>query len=457
MNKTLDGRADLELYSDSGHDDMVTWLLRQGANVDAHSTNFCKCEALPALTAPWTPLNVAICHSHENTVKLLLSNNPALRADDLGLNEALQIAAAEGLTSTIYHLATLPGFNPNVQDSNGRGLLHCVIRGSKSVVAIKTLLDVGADIQGACENRSPDHTPLWSALAQGDLEVAVMLLENGAKPFVHKDNDRKKVAPYRQQLRRRSRYSYTMPLLHVTLLETNTEGNNGRHGVLQRKVIRALLDFGCDINENPSSYDATLTPLNLAIRYSSSATVLLLLERGAEVNSPCWQRSALEYALSESASASLSERVAKVTALLEYGADLLDPSVIYELIIRRRSRTMLDAVADNLSLGNLTRANEIPRVLGICCMFQERRIYDSIKVHARVQPRATDEDIRYVLEQSAGSKRGCVPASSDELGPILDEMRPGLTVDGVMDQWRGVMSESVLKWLEEIKGRESSG
>lgn len=444
---------------DRGHENVVKWLVQQGANVDAYSTNLCEC-AYPPLSHhfSWTPLHLAICNSQENTVRLLLANNASLKTSEEFNIEALHTAAAEGSASTILHLSTHPGFDVDVKDHTGRTPLHHAIMASRGPDTVKALLNFGADVQGGCDDSlRPPYTPLWSALAQGDLEVAVMLLENGAKPFVNKDKDSKRVAPYRQQLRRRQRL-HQVSLLGVTLRKKNTTENSRRHGVLQRKVIRALLDFGCDIDQDLSRFGSMeLTPLTLAASHSSSATVRLLLDRGAKVNAKAGFRSALCHALSESAPASLSESVDKVTALLEHGADLLDPSVIWHLNIRHSSRTMLDTVADNLSPENLNDSLRIPRALGICCIFQERKMYNSIKIHARVQLQATDKDIQYVLEQSACSKRACVPACLDELGPILDEMRPGLTVDGALDQWRDVMSDAAVKWLKEIKGRESSG
>lgn len=328
---------------------------------------------------------------------------------------------------------------------------------STNLDAIKALLDVGADVQGGCNDASPHpYTPLWYALAQGDLEVAVLLLQAGAKPFPQNDKDRKKVAPFKQQLRCRQR-ELNISLLEVTLRKSNTIASSGRQGVLQRKVIRALLDFGCDINDNRISLVDTRTPLILAVKNSSSTTVRLLLERGANVNAKDGEDSALCLALSERGSASIADRVDKVTALLEYGADLLHETIFTFLIISRSSRAIVDAVADNLGPENLTNSSKIPRVLGICCIFRERKIYDSIKRYAQVQARATDEDILYALLKAAHSKRACVPASLDELHPILDEMRPGLTVDGVLNQWGDVMGDDFVEWLEGIKGLESSG
>lgn len=436
---------------------MVKWLLQQGADVSASSTNFHKCPQYPTPPSYWTPLHLAICHSQEKTVKLLLAHNASLRMNKKVKIEALHTAAAKGLTSTICHLSTLPGFNVNVKDSARRTPLDHAIGFSGNFDAIKTLIGIGADVQGGCGPSSPyPYTPLWTAFAQGDLEVAVMLLEAGAKPFPHSDKDGKRVAPFRQQLQRCQRLA-NVYLLEVTLRKKNTTDNSERHGILQRKVIRALLDFGCDVNEDFSRIGGMPNPLALAIKHSSSATVRLLLDRGAKFNAQNGCFPPLRYALCGSMSAPLSERVDKVTALLEHGADLLDPYVICGLNIRRSSRTMLDAVADNLSPENLTRSNEIPRALGICCIFQERKIYDSIKRHARVQPRATDEDIRHVLEQSAYSKYACAPGSLDELRHLLDEMRPGLTLDRVLNQWRDVMSDFMVKWLEESEGRGSSG
>lgn len=335
--------------------------------------------------------------------------------------------------------------------------LHLAIMASRTPDVIKALLDVGADVQGGCDDASLyPRPPLWHAITRGELEAAVMLLQAGAKPFPQKDKDRKKVAPFRQQLRSRQRKT-GQSLLEITLRKRDLTGNSGRQGVLQRKVIRALLDFGCDINDNRISFDESCTPLMLAVRNSSSATVRLLLERGANVNAKDGERSALLTALSEGMSASMADRVDKVKALLEYGADLLDEMIFTFLIIFRSPRAIVDAVADNLSPENLTDLSKIPRVLGICCIFQERKIYDSIKRYAQVQARATDEDILYALREAAHSKRACMPASLDELHPILDEMRPGLTVDGVLNQWRDAMGDDLVEWLEGIKGLESSG
>lgn len=424
---------------------MVSWLLQQGADVDALSANLCRCDPLPRIQLSWTPLHVALCHCQEKTVKLLLSNKAVLQANNRLQSDALHTAAAKGLTSTIRHLSTLPGFNPNVKDVKGRTPLHYAVEQGKNLDAIKTLLGVGADIQGACDEGLPFfHTPLWIAISHGDLEVAAMLLQAGAKPFAHNDKDRKKVAPFRQQLRRHQR-DFRTSLLEVTLRKENSTANSGRHGVLQRKVLRALLDFGCDINEKLESYGEVHLALTLAVRNSSSATVRLLLEKGAEVNARDGGFTALRYVLSERS----AERVDKVTALLEHGADLLDRGIIYELFIRRSSRTLVDAVADTLGPENLPDSNRISGVLAICCIFQERKLYDSIKRCAQVQARPTDQDIRDALELAARSKRASVPA-------LLDEMRPGLTVDTMLDQWRDVMSDHLVGWLEEIKGLESS-
>lgn len=334
--------------------------------------------------------------------------------------------------------------------------LHLAIIASRSPDVIKALIDVGADVQGGCDDASLDScTPLYCAFDLGELEAAVMLLQAGAKPFSRNDKDRKKVTPFRQQLRRRQRH-FGESLLATTLRKENTTGSSGRHGILQRKVMRALLDFGCDINGELILPNGGRTLLTLAVRHSSSANVRFLLERGAEVNAKHGGSSALYYALSERAAGSLTEKVNKVTTLLEHGADLLDDNVIWVLIILRNSKAVVDAVADSLGPENLTDSHKIPRVLGICCIFQERRIYESIKTYAGVQARATDEDIRHALERAAHSKRNCVPASLDEMLPILDEMRPGLTVDFLLDQWRGMMSHYLVEWLEEIKGPDSS-
>lgn len=326
----------------------------------------------------------------------------------------------------------------------GRTPLDIATNVSRSLDTTKALLGVGADVQGGGEDGRFSYTPLWNALSHGDLEVAVMLLEAGAKPFAHSDKDGEKVAPFRQQLQRRQRELHT-PLLKSTL-QDSTPANRGQRGVLHRKVIRALLDFGCDINET-FRYGECRTPLSLAVRNSDSATVRLLLKRGAKANVKDVKPSALWHALFHRASASLDERVDKVTALLEHGADLLDQTIIHELVIRRSPRALVDAVADTLGPENLTDPNKIPGVLAICCIFQKPKLYDSIKKYAQPQARATDQDIRYALGQAARQKRANVPA-------FLDEMRPGLTVDVVLDQWRAKMSSSLVEWLEEIKGLE---
>ncbi|KAL1859549.1 hypothetical protein Daus18300_009550 [Diaporthe australafricana] len=438
--------ADGTLNLGSGHDDVVVWLLQQGANVEAPSKQLCDCPSVRWRSPYWTPLHLALCHSQEKTVKILLSHNASLQTRKREKLQALHTAAAHGLTSTILHLSKLSGFDPNVKDSYNQTPLHYAVKKRAGLTAIKALLLLGADVDGDDGNK-PLFTPLYGAIVLGNFEAAVNLLKAGARPWVN----RIKVAQVEKLLQDQTRTvgatrsrdlpfhllplsMLPLPLLHLAA-RTSKEfdgGVDGNYEVFQREIMQMLLDHGMDINAR-LSYSHTLhlreyahedmTPLMMAARHSSPTTVRMLLQRGALVNlrdsSDC---SALCYAIVDPAKHWPSETWRKeiVKVLFDHNGEVFEDSITNSSIIKDLisvSGSTAQVLIDNMGPKILTIPVKVSTALRLCCIFQKREMYRAVKQNSGVEMQVYH--IREILRQAA--RRGTITS----VVAFLREMCPG--------------------------------
>ncbi|KAJ0119195.1 hypothetical protein J7T55_013432 [Diaporthe amygdali] len=440
----------LHLAVRSGHDDVVVWLLQQGANIEPGSKRFCECDRTFMQVPGWTPLHIAICYSQEKIAKILLSHGASVQTNKRLEIQALHIAARRGLTSTILYLSTLLDFNPNVRDSKKETPLHYATKEPSGFAAIKTLLDVGADPDGA-DGDEPLWTPLYGAIVVGNFEAAITLLNSGAKPWVH----REKVARVKRDRQnwRNVPPLLPLPLLHVALRtkENFSSGAGERYDVCRRKIVRMLLDHGIDINERLSGTHARhlretegMTTLMMAIKYSDPITVRLLLERGAKVNlRDSHGESAFQYALCQSPNSGNSGnlREDKIQALLEHGVELLDDtpsllSVVLEII--PSPDTLVRVLIDNMGPENLTTPGGASRALELCCRYKKYGLYHAIRKNSHVE--MTEDNIRSVLKQVSRSNRASVVA-------FLRRTHPKLPLGSILDSMSFDVETSRLKIL----------
>jgi ankyrin repeat protein len=196
----------LHLAARGGHGEVIKLLVRHGAGTSLSSEYFCACTPLygllNALEHPepetainlWTPLHVAICHSHTETAKLLLSSPTReileRRADfdmsytDMHYNTtALHYAAGMGLTDLVeYILDTKIQTDVNIKLNDTLTPFYHAYANRRWTSTVPLLLSRGADIN--CETKMyipyTAITPLGEACRLGDFDAADRLIALGA-------------------------------------------------------------------------------------------------------------------------------------------------------------------------------------------------------------------------------------------------------------------------------------
>lgn len=430
---------------------MAVWLLQQGADIEAHCRQLCDCPSVRWRAPYWTPLHLALCHSQEKTVKIL-SHDASLQTRKREKLQALHTAAAHGLTSTIIRLSKLPDFDPNVRDSCNQTPLHYAVKKRKGHTAIKTLIKLGAKVDGVCKD-GPPFAPLYGAIVLGNFKAAVSLLKAGARDWEHTE----KVAQVKELLQGQSRTVGSpplsklpfhllplsvlpLPLLHLAA-RTNKEFGRGvgdTYEAFQHEIIRKLLLRGMDINERLSSNQARYlgvsrgtTPLMMAARYSSPTTVRLLIRAGADISlldsngfSALWL--AIKYQAKPWSSRTCGNKVIK--ALLDSGAEVFNGSVSWYLLfgeVNDVSDATAKLLIDNMGPKNLTMRARASMALGLCCIYQKSEMYHAIKQNSRVE--MTDNDIHQILQVAA--QKGTTSA----VVAFLRETCPGPLLKRILD------------------------
>ncbi|KAK3317990.1 ankyrin repeat-containing domain protein [Apodospora peruviana] len=282
-----------------GHRDVVEWLLNNGADIDAPSSNICGCRlfkavgrnsdpARPSPTIPqWRPLHIALCNSAREVAELLIFRGAKLELEVTGGHTALHSAATRGLVPIIKLLALDVSFDINERDSFGNTALHYVSglwRPRDSAVirdTIAKLLALGADLEAL---NNSGHTPLFNACHKGNFAVAHRLVTIGANPDPQSRSDfpRSPIEPLFPEYR--PLYFCTLPrseffdLDDAPVKHDEFEGN-------RVTLIRALVEAGADVDARfraRSHHDATA--LMLACELAEPRAVAEFIRCGAAVN-----------------------------------------------------------------------------------------------------------------------------------------------------------------------------
>ena len=222
-------------------------LLENGANVDVRGKR------------DQTPLHNVVLWSHNpvvEAVRFLLKHGADVNARRSGdLCTSLHLAANNG-ELRVSQLLLDHSADVNSRNNKGQTPLHLVSRLEMSLnecnrpSVVRLLIAHGADVNA----RDMTHTtPLLYASCRGRLEVAQVLLDNGANV-----NDK----------------GATRSSLHLLL-----ESDNNPHDALI--LVELLLKFGADTNLQDEN---NLTPLHLALRKNSLEIARKLLEHGANPN-----------------------------------------------------------------------------------------------------------------------------------------------------------------------------
>lgn len=106
-----------------------------------------------------------------------------------------------------------------------------------------------------------------------------------------------------------------------------------------------------------------------------------------------------------------------------------------------------DVIVDNMGPENLEKS-AVCNALELCCLLGNSRMYNAIE---RVTgTKLADDKLRDALEESLLDK------STDPLLDFLEEVRPELTLKGILEQWGDEMSHNLVDCLNELRYWRSS-
>ena len=267
----------LMIAAEKGHINAVTFLIRNGADVDLQDQNygetalFCavrgfdaSCEVLNCLTKNGadinasskrmlTPLMIAAKMGCINAVTFLMEHGAIVDLQDkdgktalhyavhgcdttrdvsrcLGTQNPLMTPVEKGHVSVATFLIE-HGANVNLQDKYGRSALHHAVHGSDaSLEILKCLIEIGADVNARTKIK---RTPLMMACEYGHSNAVTCLIEHGAN-----------VSP-------KDEYCYTA-LHHACRFHSSCE------------ILSCLIGTGAGVNARAKNKS---TPLMMACEY----------------------------------------------------------------------------------------------------------------------------------------------------------------------------------------------
>ncbi|KAM0351921.1 hypothetical protein ACHAPU_002437 [Fusarium lateritium] len=174
----------LAIYND--HENIVRWLLDNGARLNVPSLNYCDCDR-PEGDFCWYPLHFAICHSTKaSTLDLLLKHGAFWAAKGL---PGIACAIAELNLSAIDAILQLDTFEPRYRDEDGETAFHYVSFCEDLDIAAEIthkLIDHGVPL----DVMSIEGTALDVMVRDRKFKCAIALLERGADPTAGAEDGR---------------------------------------------------------------------------------------------------------------------------------------------------------------------------------------------------------------------------------------------------------------------------
>lgn len=338
-----------------GQDAAVAWFLDHGVDVTRPVLPICRCPVERTGI-----LHVAICLGHVSTVQLLISRGAPLEYSefdfgDIATTDALLEASLHGLDTIVETLVKDHGMN--MQRASGSwhcNALACAARSNKNVSTIRTLVGLGADVNGLHSEWS--SSPLHMAISEGNFAVAHTLLDFGAKvrSFEYdSDVDITSEDEEDEEMMVSAIGKVDMAPLHDTIASprdrrgprewnspSSPESSSVESYIAERdSFMRRLIELGVDVNaELVGHWDEYLwdrsSPLDVATAIGDTQDMAMLITAGAEV------KSRMLLLAWEDFDRDARESTAKIGILLEHGARLDQPIIA--------GASMLEVAASNV-------------------------------------------------------------------------------------------------------------
>ncbi|KAJ3114370.1 hypothetical protein HDU96_002175 [Phlyctochytrium bullatum] len=263
------------------NEDALRFLLDHGAGVDTLSV--CPSSSFSdrvSMSGEFTALFLAAYKNHVACAKVLLENGADPNAVDsfgdtplsvahnagnaeVAQNDAVYVAespmsvaigklheaASRGQTKLVWTLLFLSfGLNRNRRGYDDCTPLHIASHNGHSGCVL-ALLKAGADVNAL---NKAEATPLWYACKAGNIEVAKILLDHGARADIE---------PI---------FKSTYPLLHVAVQSGKIE------------LVKLLVDAGASVHAKTIVSEETA--LHIALKEGKADAAIVLLEAGADPN-----------------------------------------------------------------------------------------------------------------------------------------------------------------------------
>ncbi|KAI1657903.1 ankyrin [Daldinia decipiens] len=364
-----DARAPLNCAAKLGRDDAVSWLLDHGVPTDPRTSGAISSghhdQAREAVPAFHSPLYAAIKMHKESTALILLSHGANMwftqrEAPGNQFQEAaIHCAASRSLEAVVKHLVLTMGIDVDELDSHLETPLHHAMRQGDNQIMIKTLLELGADI-----NKERDsELPITTAITCHNFTNAMSFLD--ARPRVNITNTGPGSMSPLAACALYRRGPVCLSTDEMMILE-------------QGMLFGQLIECGADVNAPCNGLD---TPLGIAIRRGSPTAVHELIVGGADIEKCTGGRQLKPIDLIWDLQNTI-EIAIKGTILVAAGARLDVPS-------KATSKTSLERAVCRESIESQ------PILSALLCSADQRNFRDGY----------LDEIFQYCLEQ-----RSCEPA-----------------------------------------------
>ena len=327
----------LYMASSRGFADVVRLLIDHGADVDV------ECDDLDEDSKKlwWTPLHAAIYNDHPDIARLLLERGVNTEARSSQDQTALYMASSRGFAEVVRLLIDR-GADVDAKCGDRRGFNH--VRWTPLCVAIYKdhpdiallLLERGANME---TRSSQAQTPLYIASSRGFAEVVRLLINHGADVDVEcddldEDSEKVRWTPLHAAIYK------DHPDIALLLLErgANTKTRSSHQTPLYMassrgftEVVRLLIDRGADVDakcgDRRGFNHVRWTPLCVAIYEDHPDIALLLLERGANMETRSNQDQTPLYMASSRGFAEVARLLIDRGANVDEECDDLDESV----------------------------------------------------------------------------------------------------------------------------------
>ncbi len=297
-----DGKTVLHAAAYAGHNEIVRYLLENGAGINTASN------------ANSIALHGAAYHGHPETVKLLIESGsevnqaniygytPVLSAAAGGHAEIVRILVAAGAdinaqtqqggtvlmqaavsgNKETFDLALAAGASTSTVDSDGDNLLHCAAIGG-NVDVLEAVLDMGLDINGA-DNRG--MTPLLLAAQSGRTDAVQLLIDRGGNVAARNQSGETAIHNLGELFWRQmdSVALNTARVLLANGVDVNAQDTWGMTPLIRATqagnadFVGLLLESGTNVDV---ASDNGLTPLRVAVQRERTDLTEMLLNAGA--------------------------------------------------------------------------------------------------------------------------------------------------------------------------------